>query len=488
MANLCHTGKIFPIGESAFLAYNFLMKALLAGLIFVSSTFVLHAAETTVAAPDAPAPEFTVHEWGTFTTVSGSDGVLLPGLERDEEQLPSFVSGHKGLQAFGNRKDASDPNAFFMVADPETMRVAGKGIFRPVEQVTVKMETPVIYVYSDTTEVFPLQINVGFKQGLISQYFPGANLDSTPPMSYEPIAESPPDSPLYRIKPIDFSTPQNAMARWFLNVNPKSDIDDFKIVKAGETATWIRPRVREANVLTLMNGMQPEGFVFYRGLGHFDIPLKTTMQGDTLRLESERDIAYALVYQSDGYRAKVLWDGSLNAGKAKTVSCVPGGWENWRGEKWLGGDMQVDLLTRMQKALVAEGLSRDEASAMLRTWWDSYFCHAGLRVFWMVPREMTDEILPMTLSQKPKALERVLVGRAEVLTPAFESSMLATVQQADNPLQSDRYYAAYRARALAMNPELKLPEDPYDRRFELRRVERPSGKPTAAPAATASTP
>jgi len=55
-------------------------------------------------------------------------------------------------------------------------------------------------------------------------------------------------------------------------------------------------------------------------------------------------------------------------------------------------------------------------------------------------------------------------------------------------LQSDRYYAAYRARALAMNPELKLPEDPYDRRFELRRVERPSGKPTAAPAATASTP
>jgi len=106
----------------------------------------------------------------------------------------------------------------------------------------------------------------------------------------------------------------------------------------------------------------------------------------------------------------------------------------------------------------------------------------------MVPREMTDEILPMTLSQKPKALERVLVGRAEVLTPAFESSMLATVQQADNPLQSDRYYAAYRARALAMNPELKLPEDPYDRRFELRRVERPSGKPTAAPAATASTP
>jgi len=201
------------------------------------------------------------------------------------------------------------------------------------------------------------------------------------------------------------------------------------------------------------------------------------MQGNTLQLETERDLAYALVYQSDGYRAKVLWDGPLTAGKATSVSCVPGhSWEHWRGESWLN-TIQVDLLTRMQKALVTEGLTRDESSAMLRTWWDSYFCHAGLRVFWMVPREMTDEVLPITLSQKPKALERVLVGRAEVLTPAFEGSMLNTVQQADNRLESDRYYAAYRARAMAMKPEINLPKDPYDRRFELKRIVKEPKKP-----------
>ena len=34
---------------------------------------------------------FIVHEWGTFTTLAGSDGILLPGLYHEEEQLPNFV-------------------------------------------------------------------------------------------------------------------------------------------------------------------------------------------------------------------------------------------------------------------------------------------------------------------------------------------------------------------------------------------------------------
>jgi hypothetical protein len=41
---------------------------------------------------------YQLHEWGTFTTVSGSDGVLLEGLQREEEQLPPFVHSHFGLE------------------------------------------------------------------------------------------------------------------------------------------------------------------------------------------------------------------------------------------------------------------------------------------------------------------------------------------------------------------------------------------------------
>src|SRR5205085_10385406 len=34
---------------------------------------------------------FVAHEWGTFTTLAGSDGTLLPGLYHEEERLPVFV-------------------------------------------------------------------------------------------------------------------------------------------------------------------------------------------------------------------------------------------------------------------------------------------------------------------------------------------------------------------------------------------------------------
>ena len=32
-----------------------------------------------------------VHEWGTFVSMEGSDGLVLEGLHHDEEDLPAFV-------------------------------------------------------------------------------------------------------------------------------------------------------------------------------------------------------------------------------------------------------------------------------------------------------------------------------------------------------------------------------------------------------------
>src|SRR5207237_6922013 len=42
------------------------------------------------------AADFVVHEWGTFTSVSASDGRMLPGLEVEDESLPAFVESFPG--------------------------------------------------------------------------------------------------------------------------------------------------------------------------------------------------------------------------------------------------------------------------------------------------------------------------------------------------------------------------------------------------------
>ena len=55
------------------------------------------------------APDYVLHEWGTFTTVSGSDGGLLPGLQREEEALPPFVFSHEEIE---NQGEAPVPRLF----------------------------------------------------------------------------------------------------------------------------------------------------------------------------------------------------------------------------------------------------------------------------------------------------------------------------------------------------------------------------------------
>ena len=102
-----------------------------------------------------PPGGFTLHEWGTFTSVSGSDGILLPGVERSEEALPSFTYAHEAM----HHNDS--------IAVPFSKGIAWT---RPLANVTVRMETPVIYFY--TKEPFQARVDVGFKGGTISQWYP----------------------------------------------------------------------------------------------------------------------------------------------------------------------------------------------------------------------------------------------------------------------------------------------------------------------------
>src|SRR5579872_3742759 len=94
------------------------MTRIIVGLVFIlCSLSVLRAQQP-----------FVAHEWGTFTTLAGSDGVLLPGLYHEEESLPYFVYHQPGFVQGG---------------------YISKGLYLDCANATLKMETPVIYFYSD---------------------------------------------------------------------------------------------------------------------------------------------------------------------------------------------------------------------------------------------------------------------------------------------------------------------------------------------------
>jgi hypothetical protein len=102
----------------------------------------------------------------------------------------------------------------------------------------------------------------------------------------------------------------------------------------------------------------------------------------------------------------------------------------------------------LRDPLVRAGLSGEEADALLATWRESYFEREGLRVFWIVPRGFTDRVLPLRLKPAPDKLERVLVGRSELITPALADEIERGFRADGGAVwRMDRRFGAYRALA-----------------------------------------
>ncbi|MDF3057873.1 MAG: hypothetical protein K0R17_2088 [Rariglobus sp.] len=369
------------------------------------------------------ADAFVVHEWGTFTTVSGSDGRLLSGLQVDEERLPNFVQAHSGFSP------------------------ANKGWNRPVSNVTVKMETPVIYFYSDRERA--VQVDVKFAGGSISQWYPGrSGGEELPPLPQEqPTLEQ-----LRALSPVDFSRPFAGSVQWNVTVLAPDTTEKINCPVSWETPQWPRARVPGANLVKgppgfvetgrpdfSATGPVVEGFLFYRGIGNFALPFDVTVAPDgtlTLRNTGTEDISRVWVYEKSSKpdASFHFWTGKLPAGGQQSVPLQPAG--SFLGKSGFGA------------SLIHAGLTSDETSALLATWKESYFDAPGLRVFWIVPRAFTDRILPIAITPAPDKLERVLVGRSEVLTPAFEKELVDGFRSDGGARWAkDRYFLAYRERA-----------------------------------------
>jgi hypothetical protein len=91
-----------------------------------------------------------VHEWGTFTSISGMDGVALEWRPLNgSTDLPKFVrtiqEGDKGLRHPSLKADLA---------------------------ATVRMETPVLYFYSDNE--MDVSVKVDFPKGKITEWYPQA--------------------------------------------------------------------------------------------------------------------------------------------------------------------------------------------------------------------------------------------------------------------------------------------------------------------------
>lgn len=258
----------------------------------------------------------------------------------------------------------------------------------------VRMETPVIYFYSSAP--LTANVHVDLPSGVISEWYPQATQMGRLPAGLYGAGSN-----------IEWSSVQ---------VSPGAD-PEFPTF--GDGSHYYAARNTDSAPLVV--GDQPEKVLFYRGIANFDIDVLPHYMPDgklELRKTGPEPLAFAILFENRGGRIgyRVIRD--------------------LRGKVWLdppelSGDVE-SVHRELADALTSAGLYPKEAAAMIETWRDSWF-EEGTRIFYLAPRKTVDTVLPIRITPTPGSIERVFVGRVEVLAPWRQQAIETALATGDVP-------------------------------------------------------
>ena len=368
------------------------------------------------------ADQLVVHEWGTFTSLHDEQGRSLRSINTDDEPVPGFV--HQ-LWPFATRL----VSPIDLSVEPGPYR--SQGGLEADPRVTMRLETPVLYFHLPPSESqLTLDLNVEFRRGFLTEFFPKAISSISGPTSANQINS--------RI------VPRAGSLRW----------NGVQVGSPGsfpETSehVWLAPRkVRSAPVIV---GNESEQYLFYRGIGDLESPLQVVRQPDqtlNVRINQralkllEQDLRESAIRNVSNIQHELTdrttWEAIVTKQSLWLLDVRPNGQSAFRSlathsnpgtdadnlitasakfsDEQYSSQNLVKLRSEMREALIADGLFADEADAMLNTWELSYFVSPGQRLFYILPRSWTDAVLPLSLSV-PAEIIRVMVGRIELVTP-----------------------------------------------------------------------
>ncbi|MBL9173293.1 MAG: hypothetical protein JNL10_07160 [Verrucomicrobiales bacterium] len=353
---------------------------------------------TLLAEASTPAAPYSAHEWGTFTSVQGSDGIPIAWKPFVKSDLPEFVYTRR--HPFSEATIAPRRRGF------ELMELKSTGAWLQ------RMETPVIYFHSE--QPLSVRVRVELPQGLITEWYPRAG-HFGPVFGVDPVMPDSDESflewPAVSVSP----------------VGPRSMVGITDRVRGRGDSHYYAARSAHANEVRIAadsNGpAELESFLFYRGAGNFGTPLRVSMPSpQVLLLENvgRQPLDGLRILEGRGAQARQVAVPVLNPGESRRIA--------WQGvtDGAARAEVTQELSKGLQHDLTQAGLNEDEAAAMIDTWRESWFGEDGLRVFFLLPRDWTDATLPLHLNPPPRELVRVLVGRAEVITVSEERDARAS--------------------------------------------------------------
>ena len=305
---------------------------------------------------------------GTFTSIAGETGQAVEWFPLNSpSDLPGFVEHFRGTG----------------------FKVGLSG--------TIRMETPVLYFYSthDTT----VDVSISFLHGLITEWYPHAT-------------HIEPSSSLNNV--VLFQQQSSGSISWkSVSIQPSAD---FAFPQESQSSHYYAARNTNSSPLRLAtpSGDQSEKFLFYRGVSVAPAPLSALVlpngQIEAMN-QSAAEIPKLILFERRGEKIGFREVNSLREGALLDPPVLG-----------VSQNASLDsLLSDLEASLISSGLYPEEAHAMLESWKDSWF-EEGSRLIYIVPRSFVDKILPLTIEPEPANIQRVFVGRMELLTPATQSA------------------------------------------------------------------
>jgi len=362
-----------------------------------------------------------IHEWGTFTCLQDEAGRPVAGVNSDDEPVPDFVHRISEL----------------IPRPTELAPVYDKGVPRSHRQVRMRLETPIVYFYppEGLRQSLHARVQIGFQGGWLTEYYPTAYVSAPGLLQGN-----------FRFGGLTPKT-QGTLEWNDLTISP-IDVPGGKLPDT-KAPVWLAPReVRAATVTT--PGGEAEKYLFYRGVGNVASPITVTRTLENDGLIVREDVPWDLGLRGP-LAIRAMWlvhvreDGSVafrslggarltgESGRelartpvdfaaplASTEKNAPAEPATKRRTETLIENYSprnlAALRVQMRSELIADGLFDDEADAMLKTWELAYFKSPGLRLFYLLPQQWTDAVLPLHCSLLAE-VSRTMVGRIELVTP-----------------------------------------------------------------------
>ncbi len=169
---------------------------------------------------------------------------------------------------------------------------------------------------------------------------------------------------------------------------------------------------------------QWERLLFYRGVGEFALPVQLREVDASLqvRFGGQRTIPAAWLIRVEGEQAGFRALGALAPDELRSVAGL-------QADRPAAAVVH-EAATALVRGLQESGLYEDEARAMVDTWRRAWLRSPGTRLLYVLPRPWTDALLPLRVRPRPQQIERVLVGRVELLTQAMIERDRATLDEA----------------------------------------------------------